>query len=77
MLTGTENLVSYLTTDRCFGHLGLERFHKDPDTFIHQPGQPLVLKVEIERAYKKQHKGSGGLNRLDVLKQMFEVRTAL
>ena len=57
----------YLNRGHCFGHLGQEDVYSDAKG---SREQKLVLKVQLLAPYKKSKRNV--LNRLDVLKQMFE-----
>lgn len=70
----TEQLSTYFTRQHCFGSLAAEPVFKVPGG-AGNLGQdaPLVLKVWISSPWKP-HRENIRLTRLDVLKQMFEVR---
>lgn len=75
-----ESIANYLTPEHAFGSLLSEPVdrQKDTDAAFDSPGEDeesvtpvLVLKVKIN-ACREHEKGSRGLTRLAVLKQMFE-----
>ena len=73
----SEKLSTFLTTVHCFGRLGDEKVYQEDSTVARgsDSGQPMVLKVKLEGPWRRNRE-RGKLTRLDVLKQMFEVRFA-
>lgn len=67
-----QQLSRFLTPLHCFGKLINENVYQDEDAEFGQPGQPLVLKVDVSTYSSKTGKEDSRLSRLDVLKQTFD-----
>jgi hypothetical protein len=69
----TDTLSRYLNRSHCTGRLEDEKVYREDDMYTLRSNGPLVLKVKIEPPYRPK-RAHTHLTRLDVLKQMFEVR---
>lgn len=67
-----QQLSRFLTPMHCFGKLIEDKVYREEREGSPEPGQPLVLKVDIKNRRPKNDPKRHKLSRLDVLKQMFD-----